>query len=255
MHIDQQIAVISGGASGMGAQTARHLAMLGAKVAIWDLNMAAAQEVADSVAGLAIACDVVDAASAEQAFAELQEKLGAPRICVNCAGIAPGKLIVGKAEQAMPLEEFNRVIQINLIGSFNILRLAAAAMSKLEPIAESQEQGVIINTASIAAYEGQIGQAAYSASKGGIVAMTLPAARELARYGIRVLTIAPGLIETPLLHGLADNVRESLSATVPFPHRFGTTDEYARLVQHMIENSMLNGCTIRLDGALRMAPK
>ncbi len=255
MHIDQQIAVISGGASGMGAQTAKHLASLGAKVAILDLNLNSAQQIADSIGGVAIACDVVDCASMEQAFAELEEKLGTPRICVNCAGIAPGKLIVGKDSKPMPLEDFSRVIQINLLGSFNLLRLAAAAMSKLEPLAESQERGVIINTASIAAYEGQIGQVAYSASKGGVVAMTLPAARELARFGIRVLTIAPGLIETPLLHGLPDNVRESLAATVPFPHRFGTTDEYARLVQHMIENSMLNGCTIRLDGALRMAPK
>jgi len=210
MHVAGQIAVISGGASGMGAETAHHLAQLGAKVVILDRN---------------------------------------------CAGIAPGKLIVGKDTNPMPLNDFNQVIQVNLIGTFNVLRVAAAAMSKLEPLAETGERGVIITTASIAAFEGQIGQIAYSASKGGVVSMTLPAARELSRYGIRVMTIAPGLIETPLLHGLPDNVRESLAATVPFPKRFGSTNEYAQLAQHIIENVMLNGETIRLDGALRMAPK
>jgi NAD(P)-dependent dehydrogenase (short-subunit alcohol dehydrogenase family) len=255
MQIENQIAIISGGASGMGAETAKHLAALGAKVAILDINTQAAQQIASATNGLAIGCDVTDATSLEQAYAEVTQKLGAPRICVNCAGIAPGKLIIGKDSQAMPLAEFNRVIQINLIGTFNLLRVAAASMSTLSAIGDSEERGVIINTASIAAYEGQIGQIAYSASKGGIVAMTLPAARELARFGIRVMSIAPGLIETPLLHGLPDNVRQSLAENVPFPKRFGKTQEYAMLVQQIIQNAMLNGSTIRLDGALRMAPR
>jgi NAD(P)-dependent dehydrogenase (short-subunit alcohol dehydrogenase family) len=265
MHIKNQIAVISGGASGMGAATARYLAKAGAKVAILDRNFAAAQQLADELNGIAVGADVTQSESITQAMAEIENQLGIPRICINCAGIAPGKLIVSKDATPMPLADFSQVIEINLMGTFNLLRVAAARMSTLEPISDnekhdseqhdSQERGVIINTASVAAYEGQIGQAAYSASKGGVVAMTLPAARELARYGIRVMTIAPGLIDTPLLRGLPDNVRESLAETVPFPKRFGDPAEYAQLVAHIVENTMLNGSVIRLDGALRMAPK
>lgn len=255
MQINHQIVLISGGASGMGAATARYLAKSGAKVIVLDRNLDAAQTLAAEINGFAIGADVTQEDSISQAFTEVATKFGAPRVCVNCAGIAPGKLIVGKDGAPMPLADFGQVIQINLLGTFNVLRVAAAHMSSLEPWGESQERGVIINTASVAAYEGQIGQAAYSASKGGVVAMTLPAARELARYGIRVMTIAPGLISTPMLHSLPENVRDSLAATVPFPKRFGHPDEYAALVAHIIENAMLNGSVIRLDGALRMAAK
>lgn len=260
MQIQNQIAVISGGASGMGAATARYLAHAGARVAILDRNLDAAQQLAREINGLAVGCDVTQSDSLTQAMTEIENLLGIPRICVSCAGIAPGKLIVSKDTTPMPLADFSQVIQVNLIGTFNLLRVAAARMSTLDTIKDSekhdsQERGVIINTASVAAYEGQIGQAAYSASKGGVVAMTLPAARELARYGIRVMTIAPGLIDTPMLRGMADNVRESLAATVPFPKRFGDPAEYAQLVAHIVENAMLNGSVIRLDGALRMAPR
>lgn len=255
MQINQHIAVISGGASGMGAETARHLAQLGAKVAILDANFAAAQKIATEINALAIACDVTQAHSVTDAIAQVETTLGIPRVCVNCVGIAPGQLIVDKSNNPMPLEDFAQVIQVNLIGTFNLLRVAAARMSTLKPVGDSQERGVIISTASVAAFEGQIGQAAYSASKGGVVAMTLPAARELARYSIRVLAIAPGLVATPMLYGLPEKVRENLAATVPFPKRFAHPSEYSSLVVHMIENAMLNGTVVRLDGALRMAPK
>jgi|JI102314DRNA_FD_contig_41_548545_length_1361_multi_3_in_0_out_0_2 NAD(P)-dependent dehydrogenase (short-subunit alcohol dehydrogenase family) len=254
MHINDQIVLISGGASGMGEETARHLAKLGAKVVVLDQNFVLAKKIADEVAGLAITCDIVEEKAVISAFAQIETKLGIPRICINCAGIAPGKLVVDKHHDPMPLHDFSRVIEVNLIGTFNMLRVAAARMSTLDLMSDSQERGVIINTASIAAFEGQVGQIAYSASKGGVVAMTLPAARELARYGIRVLTIAPGLIETPLLYGLPQKVRESLAGSIPFPKRFGKPSEYASLVVHMIENEMLNGTTVRLDGALRMPP-
>ncbi len=255
MHIKQKIAVITGGASGMGAQTARFLATAGATVILLDREIKAAQEVANDISGFAFACDVSDAANVERVFAEIIAEHGTPQICINCAGICPGQLIVDKNGSPMPLTDFIPAIQVNLIGTFNVLRVASAYMSSC-PLAEGEEErGVIINTASVAAYEGQIGQIAYSASKGGVVAMTLPAARELARYGIRVVTIAPGLIETPMLSGLSEKVRESLAASVPFPSRLGKTAEYAKLVLHIIDNTLLNGCVIRLDGALRMAPK
>lgn len=255
MNIQNQIAIISGGASGMGAETARYLHTQGARVAVLDRNLDAAQKVAAEINGLAVQCDVREEQSVAGAITQVESTLGIPRICVNCAGIAPGKLIVNKDHLPMPLQDFSEVIQINLIGTFNLMRVVAARMTTLESVGEDQERGVIINTASVAAFEGQIGQAAYSASKGGVVSMTLPAARELARYGIRVMTIAPGLIETPLLHGLPETVRESLVAAVPFPKRFGRPSEYASLVLHIIENTMLNGEVIRLDGALRMAAK
>lgn len=253
MKLEQQAALVTGGASGLGAETARHLARAGAKVAILDLNLQLAQQVAEEVGGLALACNVADAASAEAAVVQARAAHGAARVLVNCAGIGVAQRIVGR-EGPMALDSFSSVININLIGSFNLMRLAAADMSKLEPLDEG-ERGVIISTASIAAYEGQIGQAAYAASKGGIVSLTLPAARELAQFGIRVNAIAPGLFLTPLLQSLPKEAQESLGASIPFPKRLGQPQEYAKLVLHIIENTMLNGEVIRLDGALRMAPR
>lgn len=253
MNIAQQAAIVTGGASGLGAETARQLARAGAKVAVLDLHFSLAQEVAAEIGGLAIACDVADAQAAEAAIAQARDVHGAARVLVNCAGVATAGRIVGR-NGPMALDAFARVITVNLIGSFNLMRLVAADMSTLDPLADG-ERGVIISTASVAAYEGQIGQAAYAASKGGIVALTLPAARELAQFGIRVNAIAPGLFLTPLLQGLPQAAQESLAASIPFPKRLGQPQEYARLVLHIIENSMLNGEVIRLDGALRMAAR
>lgn len=250
MDMKGQAAIVSGGASGLGAETARHLARAGAKLALLDVNTDEARRVAEQIGGLAIACDVADAASAEAAVGAARAAHGPARIAINCAGIAPPKRIVGR-DGPMPLAEFKTVIDVNLIGTFNIMRLAAADMVGLDPL-DDGERGVIVSTASVAAFEGQIGQSAYAASKGGVVALTLPAARELARYGVRVLTIAPGLIETPMLLGLPQEVQDSLAAQVPFPHRFGKPSEYADLVLHMIGNPLLNGEVVRLDGALRM---
>ncbi|HVV68969.1 MAG TPA: SDR family NAD(P)-dependent oxidoreductase [Gammaproteobacteria bacterium] len=255
MQFSNQVAVITGGASGMGAETAKQLTQAGMRVAILDRNLAQEKQTAQLINGIAITCDVTNSSDVTQAFAQIEAELGVPRVCVNCAGICPGQLIVGKDGSPLPLEDFTPTIQVNLIGTFNVLRVAAARMATLPPIGDSEERGVIINTASVAAFEGQIGQIAYSASKGGVVAMTLPAARELARFGIRVMAIAPGLIETPMLRGLPDKVRDNLAASVPFPKRFGSPAEYAKLVLHIVENPMLNGSVIRLDGALRMAPK
>ncbi|MDR3443308.1 MAG: SDR family NAD(P)-dependent oxidoreductase [Legionella sp.] len=246
MNFTNQIALITGGASGMGKACAQYLQQRGMRVVIWDK-----QEDAQSDAELFIQCDVTQDESVEQAMQQTIARLGTPRVCVNCAGIAPAKRIVGK-EGAMPLAAFKQVIEVNLIGTFNVMRVVAHAMSGLELERTSQERGVIINTASIAAFEGQIGQAAYSASKGGIVSMTLPAARELAQFAIRVNTIAPGLIATPLLLNMPQEVQDSLAATVTFPKRLGRPEEFASLVAHVIENEMLNGEVIRLDGALRM---
>lgn len=253
MQVKGHAAIVTGGASGLGAATARALAKAGAKVAVFDVNEAAGRAVAAEIGGLAVVCDVADAASAEAAVAKARQAHGAARIAINCAGIGPAARIVGK-EGPMPLDQFRRVIEINLIGSFNILRLAAADMVNLAPL-EDGERGVIVSTASVAAYEGQIGQAAYSASKGGIVALTLPAAREFARSGVRVNAVAPGLFATPLLLGMPQNVQDSLAASVPFPSRFGKPEEYAATVLHIIDNPMINGECIRLDGALRMQPK
>jgi NAD(P)-dependent dehydrogenase (short-subunit alcohol dehydrogenase family) len=252
MDIKNSAAIITGGASGMGAATARLLSKLGAKVALFDLNVDDAQKIAQEIGGIAVQCDVTKSESVEAAIATAQSKHGAARICVNCAGIVHGKRMVGK-DGPMPLDDFNRVIQINLIGTFNMMRLAAAAMIPLPTIGE--ERGIIINTASVAAFEGQIGQTAYSASKGGVVALTLPAARELAQFGVRVMTIAPGLVDTPMFSKITPEARESLYASVPFPHRLAKPEEFAMLVQHIIENAMLNGEVIRLDGALRMAAR
>ena len=246
-------AVVTGGASGLGEGAARALAAAGAKVAIFDLNEERGRQIAEELGGIFVRCDVSSAESAEAAFAAAREVHGACGIAVNCAGIAPAGKIVGK-EGPMPLENFDKVIQVNLVGSFNILRLAAADMATREANADG-ERGVIISTASIAAYEGQIGQVAYSASKGGVVAMTLQAARELARQGVRVNTIAPGLFLTPMMSGFPQEVQDSLAATLPFPQRLGHPDEYGMLVEQIVKNPLLNGETIRLDCALRMAPK
>jgi NAD(P)-dependent dehydrogenase (short-subunit alcohol dehydrogenase family) len=253
MQLKDQAAIVTGGASGLGAATARRLAAQGAKVAVCDLNAKLAESVAAEIKGVAVVCDVADAASAEAAVVAAAKAHGPARVLVNCAGIGVAKRVIGR-EGPMPLADFDRVINVNLIGSFNMLRLAAAEMSKLEPL-QTGERGVVISTASIAAYDGQIGQAAYSASKGGIVAMTLPIARELAQFGIRVLTIAPGLFLTPLLGALPQAAQDSLASAIPFPHRLGAPDEYASLALHMIDNPYLNGEVVRLDASLRMAPK
>jgi len=253
MQLKDISAIVTGGASGLGAATARALAAQGAKVAVCDLNTKLAESVAAEIKGVAVTCDVADSASAEAAIADAAKAHGPARVLVNCAGIGVAKRVIGR-DGPMPLGDFDRVIRINLIGSFNMLRLATAQMSKLEPLAGG-ERGVVINTASVAAYDGQIGQAAYSASKGGIVGMTLPIARELAQFGIRVLTIAPGLFLTPLLAGLPQEAQDSLAAAIPFPHRLGQPDEFASLALHMIDNPYLNGEVVRLDASLRMAPK
>jgi NAD(P)-dependent dehydrogenase (short-subunit alcohol dehydrogenase family) len=253
MEIGGQAALVSGGASGLGRATARVLAAAGVKVAILDVHAEAAAEAATEIGGLALPCDVTDAASVERAVAAARQYHGPARIAVCCAGIGTGGRIVGR-NGPMPLDDFRRVVEVNLIGSFNLLRLAAADMTGLEPLTDG-ERGLIVLTASIAAFEGQIGQAAYSASKGGIVGLTLPAARELAQFGVRVVAIAPGIFATPMLAGLPQPVQDSLAASVPFPARLGRPEEYAGLVLEICRNPMLNGSVIRLDGALRMAPR
>jgi len=247
-------AIVTGGGSGLGAETARQLAQAGAKVAVLDINMEQAELVAKEIGGIAINCNVSDSDSAAAAVSQARNAHGPARICINCAGVAPGKRVVGR-EGPMALDDFRKVIEINLIGTFNLVRLTAADMSKLEPVNADGERGVIINTASVAAFEGQIGQAAYSASKGGVASMTLPIARELAQFGIRVVTIAPGIMETPMLKGMPAAVQESLGAQVPFPKRLGKPSEYAQLALHIIDNTLLNGEVIRLDGAIRMGEK
>lgn len=254
MDINGHAAIVTGAGSGMGAETARYLSARGAKLALLDVNEKAAAEVAKELGGAAFGCDVSSAESVEKAIAAARDRHGPARFCINCAGIAPARRVVGR-EGPMPLEDFRQVIDVNLIGTFNVTRLAAADMIELQAVNDSGERGVIICTASIAAFEGQIGQAAYSASKGGIVSMTLPIARELARAGVRVVTIAPGLMATPMMLGFPKEVQESLAAQVPFPQRLGRAGEYASLVGHIIENAMLNGNVIRLDGAIRMQPK
>jgi len=253
MDIKGHAAIVTGGASGLGAATARMLAAAGAKVAIFDVNQKAAAEVAIDINGISIPCDVTSSEQTEQAFAKAAADHGVARILINCAGVGPAKRIVGR-DGPMPLAEFERVVSINLIGTFNAMRLAAAALQSASPLEEG-ERGVIICTASVAAYEGQIGQAAYAASKGGVVGLIMPAAREFAQFGIRVNGIAPGIFSTPMLHALPEAAQQSLAASVPFPKLLGQPPQYAALVRHIIENRYLNGETIRIDGALRMAPR
>ncbi|MCR4266615.1 3-hydroxyacyl-CoA dehydrogenase [Nitratireductor sp. ZSWI3] len=247
------VAIVTGGGSGLGEATARALAARGAKVALADVGMERAEKVGTEIGGIAVRCDVTSAEDGENAVATTTAKLGAPRILVNCAGIAIAMKTVGK-DGPHPLDLYRKVIEINLIGSFNMIRLFAAQAQELEPL-DGGERGVIINTASVAAFDGQIGQAAYSSSKGGIVGMTLPIARDLSRAGIRVCTIAPGIFKTPMMAGLPEEAQASLGQQVPFPPRLGEPSEYASLACHIVENQMLNGETIRLDGAIRMAPK
>ena len=255
MQLKDKVFVVTGGGSGLGAETARGLVAAGAKVLLADVNQAAGEAMAAELCAAAkfVATDVTNEASATQAIQTAISALGGIHGLVNCAGVAPAEKVVGK-EGPHRLDSFAKVININLVGTFNMLRLAAAEMQKNEPDANG-ERGVIINTASVAAYEGQLGQAAYAASKGGIVALTLPVARELARSGIRCMTIAPGIMETPMLLGMPPEVQDSLNKMVPFPVRMGKPAEYAALVRHIAENAYLNGEVIRLDGAIRMGTK
>lgn len=255
MNIDKQIAIVTGAGSGLGEASARRLAAQGARVAVLDRSLAAAQAVAGDIDGLALGADVTDQAAVEAAFAEIQAQWGAPpRIALNCAGVGTAGRILPR-DGDLNIEAFERTVRINLIGTYIVMAHAARGMAAQAPLDADGARGVIINTASIAYQDGQIGQAAYAASKGGVAAMTLPAARELARSGIRVMTIAPGLFETAMAAGLTPEFRVSLEASLPFPSRMGVPDEFAMLVQQIVENPILNGEVIRIDSAVRMAPK
>jgi NAD(P)-dependent dehydrogenase (short-subunit alcohol dehydrogenase family) len=254
MIIQGTAALVTGGASGLGAQTAREFAKRGAKVAVLDRNGAGAKALAAEIGGIGVECDITSTDSVLAALATAREAHGAARILMNIAGIGTAKRLIGKDGTPMPLEDFERVIRVNLIGTFNVIRLATAEMVKLDPMGDA-ERGVIVNTASVAAFDGQVGQEAYAASKGGIVSLTLPLARDLAQFGVRVVTIAPGLFLTPLMAELPEAVQQSLAASIPFPKRLGKPEEFAQLCASIIENPSLNGEVIRLDGALRMAPR
>ena len=253
MNINGLAAIVTGGASGLGGATAERLAKAGGEVTIFDLNAELGEAHAKAIGGHFIRVDVTDEDAVEAALTEAEELHGKARILVNCAGIGPPSKVIGRDGKAVPLKDFSKIISINLIGSFNVLSKFAARIQDADHVGE--ERGVIINTASVAAYDGQIGQAAYAASKSGVVGMTLPVAREFARYGIRVMTIAPGIFLTPMLATLPQEAQDSLGKQVPFPNRAGQPDEYAHLVESIISNPMLNGEVIRLDGAIRMAPK
>jgi NAD(P)-dependent dehydrogenase (short-subunit alcohol dehydrogenase family) len=246
-------AIVTGGASGLGAAAARALALRGAHVTIFDINRANCEAIAQEIGGFAVGCDITDNNSTVEAFRKSQERHGPARIVVNCAGIAGAMRVVGK-NGPHNLDLFRRIVEVNLIGSFNVLRLAAADMVALSPMADG-ERGVIINTASIAAFEGQIGQCAYAAAKAGIVGLTLPAARDLAKSGVRVMTIAPGLLETPMFSGLPQDAVEALAASTVFPARLGRPEEYGDMALHIVENILLNGSVVRLDGAIRLGMK
>jgi NAD(P)-dependent dehydrogenase (short-subunit alcohol dehydrogenase family) len=252
MQVNVAAAIVAGGASGLGAATVRALAAMGCKVGVFDRSKDAAEATAKETGGVALVGDVTSEQDVTSAIATMKSH-GTLRVAVCCAGIGTAARVIGK-EGPHPLDLFTKTVMVNLVGTFNVLRLVAAEMQKNEPDAEG-ERGVIVNTASIAAFDGQIGQAAYAATKGGVASMTLPVARELAKFGVRVVTIAPGIFDTPMLAGLPEDARKSLGAQVPFPPRLGRPAEYAALVEHVVKNTMLNGETIRLDGALRMAPK
>ena len=254
MQIQGQAALVTGGGSGLGEATARELARLGAKVAILDVNLVNAEKVAAEIGGVACECDVTSADSVQAAIAQASAAHGPARILMQIAGIGAARRLVGKDGNAAPLEDFVRVVNVNLIGTYNVARLFAAACAKLEPM-EDGERGAMVFTASVAAFDGQVGQQAYSASKAGVVGMTLPMARDLAQHGIRVCTIAPGLFATPLMETLPQAVQASLAASIPFPQRLGKPEEFAQLAAHIVTNGHLNGEVIRLDGALRMAPR
>ncbi len=254
MNIQGQAALVTGGGSGLGEATARELARLGAKVAVLDVNLDNARRVADEIGGIALLCDVTNADSVQAAIETAAAAHGPARILMQIAGIGTAKRVIAKDGSPAPLEDFARVVNVNLIGSYNVARLFAAACAKAEPL-EDGARGVIVFTASVAAFDGQVGQQAYSASKGGVVGMTLPMARDLAQYGIRVCTVAPGLFATPLMKTLPEPVQASLAASIPFPSRLGKPSEFAELACHIASNGHLNGETIRLDGALRLAPR
>ncbi|MDP6475178.1 MAG: SDR family NAD(P)-dependent oxidoreductase [Alphaproteobacteria bacterium] len=254
MEIKGQTAFVTGGASGLGEATARMMAAAGATVGVLDMNEELAQKVANELGGAAAVCDVSDAASHEAAMASLRQAIGPARIFIACAGIATGAKLVTRDGDPTPLDRLTKAIQVNLIGTINSLRLAAADMAGLAPL-DDGERGVIVTTSSIAGFEGQIGQGDYSASKGGVAATALTFARELAREGIRVNCISPGLMDTPMMDGLPDEVRQSLIETTVYPKRLGHAGEYAALARHIAENRYINGTVIRLDGALRMAPR
>jgi NAD(P)-dependent dehydrogenase (short-subunit alcohol dehydrogenase family) len=254
MRLDNAAALVTGGASGLGLATARRLAQAGATVTIIDLPSSAGADIATELGGAFAPADVTDPGQVADAVARAAAS-GPLRVVVNCAGIAPAAKVLDREGNPLPLADFERGIRVNLVGTFNVTSQAAAVMARSQPDDESGDRGVIVNTASVAAFDGQIGQPAYSASKGGVHAMTLPIARELARYGIRVLTIAPGIMETPMLAGLPEAAQASLGQQVPYPARLGRPDEYARLVMSIVDNGYLNGETIRLDGAIRMAPR
>ena len=254
MQIPGHTALVTGGGSGLGAAVARELARQGAKVAVLDVNAAGAEAVAAEIGGLALRCDITDSASVSAALDAAEAALGPARILMNIAGIGTAKRVIGKDGNAASLEDFAKVVNVNLIGTYNAARLFAAACAKLEPM-EDGERGAMVFTASVAAFDGQVGQQAYSASKGGVVGMTLPMARDLAQHGIRVCTIAPGLFNTPLMRTLPEPVQQSLAASIPFPSRLGKPEEFAELACHIVSNGHLNGEVIRLDGALRMAPR
>ncbi len=254
MKIQGQAALVTGGGSGLGEATARALAAQGARVAVLDVNADQARHVAAQIGGIACPCDITDSASLQAAMDQAAATHGPARILMNIAGIGTAKRVVGKDGQAAPLEDFVRVIQVNLIGTYNASRLFAAACAKLDALSDG-ERGVMVFTASVAAFDGQVGQQAYSASKAGVAGMTLPMARDLAQHGIRVCTIAPGLFATPLLKSLPEAVQASLAASIPFPPRLGQPSEFADLALHIVTNGHLNGEVIRLDGALRMAPR
>jgi NAD(P)-dependent dehydrogenase (short-subunit alcohol dehydrogenase family) len=253
MQISNHVFLVAGGGSGLGAATAKMLTAAGAKVVIADLNDAAGWSGAPAASARYIRTDVTDEAQVQAAVDLCASAFGAIHGAINCAGIAPGERVVGKTGPHA-LASFERAVRINLVGTFNVIRLAATKMSVQAPEANG-ERGVIVNTSSVASMDGQIGQAAYAASKAGVNGMTLPIARELARFGIRVMTIAPGIFDTPMLQGMSEEIRASLGAQIPFPSRLGKPEEYAALVRHIIENEVLNGEVIRLDGAIRMAPK
>ena len=254
MKIEGQVALVTGGASGLGAETARELARRGAKVAVLDCNGDGAKAVAAEIGGVGLECDITSTESIVAALDRARAAHGPARLVMNIAGIGTAKRLIGRDGTPMPIEEFRRVIEVNLVGTFNMIRLATAEIVKLDPL-EDGERGVIVCAASVAAFDGQIGQEAYAASKGGIVSLTLPLARDLAQFGVRVVTIAPGLFLTPLMAELPQPVQDSLAASIPFPKRLGKPAEFAQLAASIIENMALNGEVIRLDGALRMAPR
>ena len=254
MKIESQSALVTGGASGLGAAVARELARQGARVAVLDRDAAQAQAVAREIGGLAVAADIADGAGVDAALDAIGERHGTPRIVMNVAGIGGARRILGKDGSPAPLEEFERTVRVNLLGTYNVVRLAAARIARLEPLADG-ERGMLLMTASVAAYDGQMGQEAYAASKGALVSMTLPLARDLAQWGIRVMTVAPGLFHTPLMQTLPEAVQQSLAASIPFPKRLGQPEEFAALAAHIVGNVHLNGEVIRLDGALRLPPR